>query len=119
MPLPYFDEIEKRCGEMKLLIWDAMEMTPRQFQNYFEGFQESRESRERESWEQVRMLAYYAASGNLKKGTKPKGLMQFPWDDEPVIDDVVDEDGRSLEEQARDVKAFWDKIDQKRGQTNS
>ena len=32
------------------------------------------------SWEQARIISYYAGLGNFKKGTKPKSLMKFPWE---------------------------------------
>ena len=31
-------------------------------------------------WEQARFIAYFAAIGNLKKGTKMKDLITFEWE---------------------------------------
>lgn len=100
---------------MGLPIPQAMDLTPRQFQNYLEGFLEAREAATKLQWEQTRVVCFYAAAGNLKKSaTDPGKLFSFPW--EQTGDPV---DAKSLEEQAAEMKAFWDNIDQKRGKSGS
>ena len=38
------------------------------------------ESKYKYTWEQARFIAYYAAAGNLKKGTSMRSLITFPWE---------------------------------------
>lgn len=104
---------------MNLLIREGMEMTPRQFQNYYEGFLDQKISDHHESWHQVRMMAYYAASGNLKKGTKPEDILKFPWDGENVESEQFDDADEPLEEIGEKIRNHWAEIDRKRGGPSS
>ncbi len=99
---------------MQLDIKTFYDLTPRAFQNYFEGFQGQKERAHQEQWEQIRWLAFYAASGNLKKGTKPEQLLNFPWDNKTPVPASM-----PSQEEIEESKAYWQKIDQKRGESNN
>lgn len=93
-------------------------MTPRQFQNYYEGYYEQRQSDVRESWEQIRFVCFYSAAGNLKKGTKPEQILKFPWDGEDLHFEHLEPEDKSLEEIGEEIKRHWDEIDKKRGKSD-
>lgn len=42
--------------------------------------------RNRENWEQARMVAYIIAQVNSTKQMKPDDVMQFPWDKDKVTE---------------------------------
>lgn len=64
--------------EAGLSISEFYTLTPRQFHNCMLGY----EKRQRNGWEQTRMLAFFSLKPHLKKGstTKAKSIMTFPWD---------------------------------------
>lgn len=98
---------------MGFSLFEFYLLTPRQFQNIFEGYLDKRESDSRQRWEQVRYLSFYAAAGNLKKGTTPDKLMAFPWDKElpPVV--------LPTQEEIKKTQEYWELIDKKRGETGN
>ena len=98
---------------MGISLFDFYRLTPRQFQNLFEGYSERRESDFRERWEQVRWLSFYAAAGNLKRGTTPDKLLDFPW--EKKVGDVV----LPTQEEIKQAQDYWELIDKKRGETGN
>jgi len=55
-------------------------MTPREFSNAVRGYSEEMEQQGRESWEQARMIAYYAIAPHVKKGRSMGSLIPLPWD---------------------------------------
>jgi len=60
---------------------EFLSMTPRFFANAIEGY----ELRQREQWEQTRMLAYFTVSPHFnpkKANPTPAKLWPFPWDNE-------------------------------------
>ena len=85
------------------------DLTPRSFQNYYSGFEKSESSKLKQGWEQVRWVAYYAAIGHLKKGTKKDDLLKFPWDH---VADVPK--GMPSQEEIDASKKYWEEIDKKR-----
>ena len=104
------------CGEMGLPLVQFYEMTPRQFQNYATGFIDQKESSRKQSWEQARFIAYWSASMGLKKSTKPKDLLSFDWDVEPQMQQAPQ---MPTEDEINASKEFWEKIDQKRGESGN
>lgn len=97
------------CGEIGLRLVDFYEMTPRQFQNYFEGYADVKAAAQKESWFQTRWLAFYAAAGHLKKGTTPDKLLVFPWEIQ-----VEENNGIPTQKEIDDVKAYWAERDSKK-----
>lgn len=103
---------------MGLSIFEMENMTPRQFQNYAEGYLESEQEDFRIQSIRARWISFFAAAGNLKKGTKPEDLLRFEWEGEKGEDPLEDDQDLSPAEQFERSKQHWEKIDQKRGQAN-
>lgn len=61
-------------------------MTPREFSNAVRGYNEEQEQRSRETWEQARLIAYYAIAPHVKKGKDMRGMIPLPWDKETKPD---------------------------------
>lgn len=65
--------------------------------------------RNRESWEQTRLLGYIIAQGNSTKSLKQTDILRFPWDEEnekEVKDTgVSDEDVKRLRELAKQYES--------------
>jgi len=112
MALPYYDLLERRCGEISLEPARMLEMTPRTFQNYYEGATQRALDDKKEAWQMVRWVCYYAASGNLKKGVKAESLLTFPWENSEEKEAKAEE--KNLEAQAAEVRQFWERVDKKR-----
>lgn len=60
-------------------------LTPREFNNKFNGFEELQNLRDRSEWEKFRMLAATLLTPHTKggKGIKPQKLWPFAWDQKP------------------------------------
>lgn len=72
------------------------------------AYRESETAKYRQSWEQTRMLAFYAANPETaKKAGKPDGLIKFPWERSKVKPKSLDE-----------IRAQFEKIDKKVKQLN-
>lgn len=99
---------------MGLCIFKMYQMTPRQFQNHAEGYLESEKRKHRAKMERLRLLCYYAAAGNLKKGTTPEKLFRFEWE-RPTISDDDPDDGLTNEQRVQQAREYWAEIDKKRG----
>lgn len=100
--------MEKVCGEMQFSIFEFYELTPRQFQNLFNGYADKEEQERKERWYQVRWKAYWSAVGHLKKNTTPEKLLQFPWEKE-----VQESAGMPTDEEIEESKQFWVDYDAK------
>lgn len=63
--------------------------------------------RNRESWEQTRLLGYIIAQGNSTKSLKQTDILRFPWDEENEVKDtgVSDEDVKRLRELAKQYES--------------
>lgn len=59
--------------------------------------------KDRNSWEQARMIAYVIAQCNSTKKLKPTDIMQFTWDEESPTNDtsISNEDIKRLREKAK------------------
>ena len=58
--------------------------------------------KDRESWEQTRLVLYSIAQSNTKERINPKDMIHFPWDDEikaPHAEEEDEEYTRWIEEQ--------------------
>lgn len=65
--------------------------------------------RNRESWEQTRLLGYIIAQGNSTKSLKQTDILRFPWDEENEKEakdtSVSDEDVKRLRELAKQYES--------------
>jgi len=68
-------------GVVGIAYDDYMLMTFRLIGSIVTAYSQDKQQGYREKWEQVRMLAFYAADpGTAKKAGKPQNLIKFPWD---------------------------------------
>lgn len=57
--------------------------------------------KDKESWEQTRLLGYILAQSNSKKKLKPTDILKFPWDEEKKGDtSISNEDVERLKAKA-------------------
>lgn len=62
--------------------------------------------RNRESWEQTRLLGYIIAQANSTKSLKQTDILRFPWDEEDEKDtSVSDEDVKRLRALAKQYES--------------
>lgn len=65
--------------------------------------------RNRESWEQTRLLGYIIAQVNSTKTLKQSDILRFPWDEEEPKEkkdtSVTDEDAKRLRAMAKEVES--------------
>lgn len=55
-------------------------MTPREFGNALEGFEELRNYNERQEWERMRLQTAALLNIHLKRKISPERLFRFEWD---------------------------------------
>lgn len=58
----------------------------------------------KESWEQTRMLGFIIAQTQSTKKIKPEDIIKFPWDGESHITSVSNEDKERLIQKANQIK---------------
>ena len=58
----------------------------------------------KESWEQTRLLGYITAQTQSTKKLKPTDIMKFPWEEVEVNTKVSNEDRERLIEKAKNFK---------------
>lgn len=95
---------------MGLSLFEFYELTPRQFQNLFNGYADNKFEAEKSTWYQTRWMAFYAGLGNLKKGTTPEKLIEFPWEK------ILENTGVPSDEEIQETRDRWAEIDRKREQ---
>lgn len=68
-----------RLGWSEDQFWDS---TLRALYNAVEGWTDLEESRQRQEWERMRLLAYIGIKPHIKPGAvkKPQDLIPFEWD---------------------------------------
>lgn len=66
----------------------------------------SLQSREKESWERTRIMAYITAQVNSSKKIKPSDIMQFPWDEEKHVTEITQEERERLIKKAEYYKQW-------------
>lgn len=60
---------------------DFCGLTPEQFAQTCEAWNEARENNRREGWERARMAAAIIVQPHCKKALKPTDIIHFPWDE--------------------------------------
>lgn len=70
-------------------------------------FLEGLNMRNRESWEQTRLLGYIIAQANSTKTLTPSDIIRFPWDEQQGKKDtsVSDADMKRLREKAKLIES--------------
>lgn len=74
-------------GEMGLHPWELYEYSMLEFISKRKGLG----NKELGEWHRARFVAYYAASGNLKKGTKITDILKLPGDKKTTKEAVTAE----------------------------
>lgn len=62
--------------------------------------------RDREGWEQARMIAYLIAQVNSRKELSPREVMPLPWDEKVEVQEITDEDLERLAKKAEEIKKW-------------
>ena len=71
-----------------------------------ESFLDGLNRRNRESWEQTRLLGYIIAQSNSTKTLKQTDILRFPWDEEEKKDtSVTNEDMKRLRSKAKALES--------------
>ena len=72
-----------------------------------ESFIDGLNRRNRESWEQTRLIGFIIAQSNSSKTLKQTDILKFPWDDEEEKEDtsVTDEEIARLRAKAKMVES--------------
>lgn len=94
-------------------------MTPLEFHNAVQGFQDLENERQKAEWERARWMAYINIQPHVKKGavSTVQSLAVFPWEEDRLaINEKVDLD----EEQRKKIEEKWAKLDraEKKGKSN-
>lgn len=81
-------------------------MTFREVEAFLTGFNR----RNRESWEQTRIIGYIMAQANSTKKLEYTDIIRFPWDEEDSTSpDVPDEEIQRLREKAKAMETIFKK----------
>lgn len=70
-----------------------------------ESFLDGLNRRNREAWEQTRLLGYIIAQSNSTKTLKQTDILRFPWDEENKETSVTDDEMKRLREKAKVVES--------------
>lgn len=70
-----------------------------------ESFLDGLNRRNREAWEQTRLLGYIIAQSNSTKTLKQTDILRFPWDEEKKETSVTDDEMKRLREKAKAVES--------------
>lgn len=71
-----------------------------------ESFLEGLNRRNRDAWEQTRLLGYIIAQSNSTKTLKQTDILRFPWDEEEKKDtSVTDDEMKRLRAKAKEVES--------------
>lgn len=71
-----------------------------------ESFIDGLNRRNREAWEQTRLLGFIIAQSNSTKTLKQTDILRFPWDEEEKKDmSVTDEEMQRLRAKAKEVES--------------
>lgn len=72
-----------------------------------ESFLEGLNRRNRDAWEQTRLLGYIIAQSNSTKTLKQTDILRFPWDDEAEKEDtsVTEDEMKRLRDKAKAVES--------------
>ena len=71
-----------------------------------ESFIDGLNRRNREAWEQTRLLGFIIAQSNSTKTLKQTDILRFPWDEEEKKDtSVPDEEMQRLRAKAKEVES--------------
>lgn len=64
--------------------------------------------RNRDAWEQTRIIGYIIAQANSTKKLEPSDVLRFPWDEDKAEDtQVSDEEMKRLREKAKQVEEMY------------
>lgn len=79
-------------------------LTPREFFNAVQGFNEAEENRMKDEWERARLVAYYAVSPYLKDGKTMERVIPLPWDAERKARQILEKAKKNpLTEEQKEV----------------
>lgn len=71
-----------------------------------ESFLEGLNRRNRDAWEQTRLLGYIIAQSNSTKTLKQTDILRFPWDEEEKKDtSVTDDEMKRLRAKAKEIES--------------
>lgn len=71
-----------------------------------ESFLEGLNRRNRDAWEQTRLLGYIIAQSNSTKTLKQTDILRFPWDEEEKKDtSVTDAEMKRLRAKAKEIES--------------
>lgn len=71
-----------------------------------ESFLEGLNRRNRDAWEQTRLLGYIIAQSNSTKTLKQTDILRFPWDEEEKKDtSVTDDEMERLRAKAKEIES--------------
>ena len=76
------DLLAEAFGELGLHPWELDRYTMSDYIARRKGYQ----AKDLNEWHRARIIAYYAASGNLKKGTKLQDILPLPGDPKRLKD---------------------------------
>lgn len=70
-------------GCLGLSLADFSALTPSEFGECCRAWHEERESRQKDDWERMRLLATITIQPHVKGKLKPQQLLPLPWDTHP------------------------------------
>ena len=95
---------------MGMSLDDFSRCTPEEFRSVFDNWQELREYRMKESWEQIRMVCLCVLQPHSKNALSAKDVLSFPWDEnsdrENETDNLSKEEIMARFEAAKRVYGF-------------
>ena len=71
-------------GRVGLRLADFEALTPDELDEVLKQYAEQEESRQRNAWEQARMIAFSAVAPHSKRIRRPTDLLKFDWDGKPI-----------------------------------
>lgn len=71
-------------GRVGLRLADFEALTPDELDEVLKQYTEQEEARQRNGWEQARMIAFSAVAPHSKRIRRPTDLLKFEWDGKPI-----------------------------------
>ena len=86
-------------GRVGLRLADFEALTPDELDEVLKQYTEQEEARQRNAWEQARMIAFSAVAPHSKRIRRPTDLLKFEWDGKPLRKE--EEERMTLEERRK------------------
>lgn len=95
-------------GRVGLRLADFEALTPDELDEVLKQYTEQEEARQRNGWEQARMIAFSAVAPHSKRIRRPTDLLKFEWDGKPLRKE--EEERMTLEERRKlmdELSEMW------------